>query len=80
MREVGGSLGNGPVLHCRGNYFGNLRIKRGALLNGVAQGLVNRLGQHDPHDRVVEDIAAKDLGHVGNVDFCGRAHREIPFH
>ena len=46
--EVRGALFHGPVLHGRGDGVGDGRIERRTLLDGLLQGLEDRLGQPLP--------------------------------
>ena len=45
VREVRGALFHRPVLHGGGDGVGDGRVERGALLDGLLQGLEDRLGQ-----------------------------------
>ncbi len=61
MREVGGSFFHRPVFHGGGDVIGDGGIEDGALLDGLLQGLVNRLGEALPLDFFIEDIGAKEI-------------------
>ena len=61
VREVGGALLDGPVLHGAGDGVGDGRVERHALLDRLLQGLEDRLGQPLPLDLLVEDVVAEQV-------------------
>ena len=66
MRVVRASILDGPLLHGMRHSVGRILVKRGAVLDGLVQTLVHRLGQPVVHDLVVEHHASVDL-----ADFLG---------
>lgn len=58
---VGGALGDGPVLHRGSDEVGDFRIELLAGLDGLAQLLVDVLGQPFLELFVIEHIAAKEF-------------------
>ena len=65
---VGGALLHGPVLHGGGDGVGDGRVERRALLDGLLQGLEDRLGQPLPLHLFVEDVDAEQVLEVGLLE------------
>ncbi len=70
--EVGRPLLNCPFLHCRGNCICHIQFQVGAVLAGLADCLIDILGQALTHDLVIEDHAGVDFG-----NFCIAFHHLI---
>ena len=56
------ALFDGPILHGRGDDVGNRRVELLARFDRLAKCLVDRLRQPVLHHRLVEDVAAEELG------------------
>ncbi len=61
VREVRGALFDRPVLHGGGDGVGDGRIERSALLDGLLEGLEDRLGQPFALHGFVEDVDAEQV-------------------
>ena len=54
MGEMGGSVGDGPILHCGGNSIGNIIIKADPFVDGFFQRLINLIRKGGFHYPIVE--------------------------
>ena len=59
---VGRALFDCPILHRRGDDIGDRRVELGPCFDRLAERLVDRLRQPVFHDRLIENVAAEQLG------------------
>ena len=64
--KMGDPLGDGPILHGVGHGVGQIQIEGHSRVDGLAQRLVDILGQTFPHHLVVKDQTAEQLGHIAH--------------
>ncbi len=58
---MGGTVVQGPFLHCVGHHVGNLGSQLISVFNGALQGSIGLFGKVFLHDRIVKNLSSKDI-------------------